>query len=258
MALALEFFDADGAAVADGVFLPLASLPGVVAAELAAGQSALAKEAKALMAILERMYQVIAPSSFAALGFTVTKSAPTGVSVDASGSVVNQSYSVTWQKVVNLDLDVITLVPVPTAGNNLGVGDFSIADVFPSAAKVAAAANTGGAGVLVRTSGLTGYSSLTHAGLDVAADGRAWFAALADHFGLDAVIREAGTQTSAIIDATAEAVAAIDIPAAYVATTDPTSAIPNINQYGIITRAHSYTVQLQMNPAAQTFDVRVA
>jgi hypothetical protein len=253
MTISAEYFDASANAVADGVFIPIAALPGLQSAELASSEAALAKEAKALMSILERMYAVISPSSFAALGLTVSKSSPTGGGVN----IVNQSYSITYQKMVSLDGNTISVVPVPSAGTFNGIGDFAITDVFPSAAKVAAAASTGGAGVLVVTSGLTPYTSLTQAAIDVAADSREWFNALSDHLAIAATVRSE-TQQSAVTLATAEAIGALDIPAAYVAATNPTSSIANVNQFGLITRAHSYTVQVALNPATQVYDVRVA
>ena len=52
MALNFEYFDAAGANVADGVFIPQADLLGVEASELASGEASELKDAKVLSSIL--------------------------------------------------------------------------------------------------------------------------------------------------------------------------------------------------------------
>lgn len=257
MALAFEYFDAAGNAVADGVFIPVAALPGVVAAELAAAQSVALKEGKALLAILNQMFNILSPTTFLKLGFAITKGIPAGSAAD----IVNLTFTATWQKMVNLDADTTSMIPVPTVGASLGLGDFAVEDVFPGAAKVAAGGAVAGAGVVVNTSGLTPYSSLTHAGLNTAAgqDNRAWFAALFDHLAASVTVRDELNQ-SAVTAAALGGVDAADIPDAFVAATDPTSGIlaAEVNSRGLVTRTNSYTIQLQLSQTAQTFDVRVA
>lgn len=258
MTLGFEFFDAAGNPVADGVFIPVAALPGVSAAELAAGEPAATKEAKVLLAMLNQFFNVLSPAAFNKLGFAVTKSAPAGIIAD----VFNQTFSATWQKLVNLDDNTVSMIPEPGTGANTGLGSFSILDVFPGSAKVAAGAVGGatGAGVVIQTVSLTPYGSLTHAALAIAAgsDNRDWFSALLDHLALDAVIRTASI-ASAVTAATASAVGAIAIPAAFTATPDPTSGIlaADLPKRGIITRTLTYTVQLLVNQTTQAFDVRV-
>jgi hypothetical protein len=250
--LDIEYFDAAGNASADGVFIPLSDLPGVTASELASAQPSAAKEGKAMLSLLNKIFAVTSPDLFFKLGFTPTKEAPDGVSAD----IFNQVFAITSQKLVNLDTDSLSVVPVPTSGANSGLGDFAITDVFAGAVKVDAAGAVAGAGIVINTSGLLPYSSLTHASINVATDGRAWFAALADHLAIDSVKRSA-TVASAVISGIASSLSASAIPAEYIASTDPTSGIlaADVPSRGLVNRTDTFTLQLQLNQSTQTFDV---
>lgn len=257
MGLGFEYFDAAGAATLDGVFIPVADLPGVQAAELAAAQSVGAKEGKSMLALLNKIYSVLSPEAFVKLGFGVTKDAPVGTDAD----IFTQTFGASYQKLVNLDTDAISQVPVPTSGANNGLGDFAIVDIFPGAVKVAAAGAVAGAGIVIQTVALTAYSSLTHAGLNLAAgtDNRDWFAALFDHLAIDPTVRTA-TVASAVTAVAAGNIGATAIPATYTQTTDPVSGIAAVDRprRGLITRTFAYTVEILLSQTAQTFDVRVA
>ncbi len=256
MALSLEYFDAAGTAAADGVFVPVAALPGVLAAELAAAQSAGTKEGKALFALLNQALIILSPTTFNKLGFTAAKATPNGAAAD----VINQSFTFTWQKLVNLDTDTVGMVPEPSTGANSGLGSFSVSDVYPGAVKVASGGAVSGAGVVIQTAGLTPYGSLTHAGLTISgsSDNRDWFAAFLDHCAVDAAVRST-TVASAITAASVSAIGATTIPAAYYQATDPLSGIAaaDVPKRGLITRTLSYTLQLLLNQSTQTFDVNV-
>jgi hypothetical protein len=160
---------------------------------------------------------------------------------------------------VNLDTDTISVVPVPASGANSGLGDFAITDVFASAAKVATGGAVSGAGVVINTSGLLPYSSLTHASIDVATDSRAWFSALADHLVVDSIKRTT-TVASSVVTGIASTLSASAIPAEYIAAVDPTSGIlaADVPSRGLINRTDTFTLQLQLNQSTQTFDVLVA
>lgn len=257
MVLGIEYFDAAGAAALEGVFIPVADLPGVQAAELAAAQSVGAKEGKALLSILNAIYSVLSPEAFIKLGFGVTKDAPVGTDAD----IFAQTFGASYQKLVNLDTDVISQVPVPTSGVNTGLGDFAIVGIFPGAVKVAAAGAVAGAGIVVQTVSLSNYSSLTHAGLNLAAgtDNRDWFAALLDHLAIDPTVRTAAV-ASAVTAAVAGNIGSTAIPVDYTQAADPVSgiALADRPRRGLITRTLAYTVEILLNQATQTFDVRVA
>jgi hypothetical protein len=255
MTLAIEYFNAAGTATADGVFIPLASLPGVLASELAGAEAIAQKEGKTVLAILNRIYNIASPNTFSKLGLEVSKESPSGISAD----IFNQSFSVTYQKLVNLDTDTISVVPIPTSGANSGVGGFSIADIFSGAAKVAAAGAVSGAGVVIKTSGLLPYSSLTHASINPSGDSRDWIFALIDHLVADSDKRSASI-ASAVTSGTVGRLFSPSIPSTYIAATDPVSGIlaDDLNSRGLIGRINAITVQIQLNQTTQTFDVFVA
>ena len=256
--MSFEYYDASGLAVgADGVFIPAASLTGVSASELAAIQPAHLKFSKTILGMLEKIYAVLNPTAFAKLGFAVTKS------TNASGIAdrVTHTFSLTFQKVANEKTNSITQIPVPTTGVNTGVGDFSLVDIFPSATKLASGANTPSAGVLIPTSLVAEYTSLTHAGLTISgsSDNRDWLAGFMQWVGNSATIRTA-SQASAITARSVSAASATIIPAQFVQTTDPTSGLlaADLPVLSLLQRVVSVSVELELNPSAQTFDVRSA
>lgn len=255
MSLAFEYFDAAGNANGDGVFIPIANLPGVDAVELAAAEPIETKESKVLLALLNQIYDTISPTAFSSLGLTMTKSTPTG---GGGADLVNLTFGSTWQKLVHLDFDTVTSIPVPAAGVNVGLGDFGVVDIFAGAAKVDATHAVAGAGVVINTSGLTAYSSLSHADLTVAAgeDNRDWFMALFDHMATDANVRSAAIAT-AVTSAARGNVGAQTIPAAFTAATDPTTGInsADLPKLGLITRTVRWTIQVALNHATQRFEV---
>ena len=257
MAYQFQYLSASGTAAVDGVYVPVSNLPGVLASELATTESTPAKAGKVLLALLNRIFDVLSPSSFGKLGFTVVKSAPAGVGPD----IFNQTFTFGWQKIVNLDNNVVEQIPVPTTGANTGVGKFSILDVFPNATKVAANDSISGAGVVIPTSALTPYTSLTHSNLTIStsSDNREWFASLFDHLAIDADVRSP-TQQSAIITATASQIGALPIPASFTQATNPVSGIlpADLPRRGLIVRTLTYTIQCVINQTSQTFDVNVA
>lgn len=250
MTLAIEYFNVAGTATAEGVFIPVSDLPGVTSSELL--ESTVYKEGKVTLALLNRMYSVTALQSL--LGFAVTKEAPDGVDAD----IFNQTFLITYQKLVKLDTDNITIVPLPTSGANSGVGGFSIADIFPGAVRVSATDAVTGAGIVINTLGLAPYSSLAHADINVSNDSRAWFYAVADHLVIDATKRSASVSSS-VVTGIASSISASGIPADYIATTDPVSGIvaADVRSRGLINRTDTITIQVQLNQTTQTFDVLV-
>jgi len=255
--MSFEYYDASGLAVgADGVFIPAASLTGVSASEFAAIQPAHLKFSKTILGMLEKIYAVLNPTAFAKLGFAVTKS------TNASGlDRLTNTFSLTFQKVANEKTNSITQIPVPTTGVNTGVGDFSLVDIFPSATKLASGANTPSAGVLIPTSLVAEYTSLTHAGLTISgsSDNRDWLAGFMLWVGNSATIRGA-SQASAITARSVSSASATIIPAQFVQTTDPTSGLlaADLPVLSLLQRVVSVSVELELNPSAQTFDVRSA
>lgn len=256
MALSFQYGDTGFNANSDGVFIPVANLTGVTAQELASGQSAISKEGKALFGLLNRLYTVVNPSSFAKLGFSVARNNPSPVNVD----VLNDVFSISFQYLVNALLESVTVVPVPTSGANSGVGDISMLDVFPGATKVASGAATGGAGILIPSSDVSAYApNLSHAGLTLANDCRNYLSALLVYAADNVTVRATGI-TSAVTSAVLGAYGTLTIPASYYAATDPTADVDSADlpNLALLSRTIQFTVQTVRDQATQTFDINVA
>lgn len=256
--LNLEFSDAAFNPTVDSLFIPVADLPGVDAAELAAAEDYATKEGKALLAFYNQLHSTVSPAAFGKLGLTVTKGTPAnGGGID----LVNQVFTVLVQSMVDLAASALTPIPVPTAGDNSGIGDFAIADIFPGAVTVAASAATGAAGVAFPMSLITAFggNAIGAANYATGQDNRADLFALLQSISGDVATRSADTQ-SAVVNRALGAVQATAIPAAFTQATNPTSGIASaeVPFRGLIQRTASISIQLQLNQTTQSFDVHVA
>ena len=255
--LNLEFSDADFNPTVNALFIPVADLPGVNAAELAAGESTANKEAKAILGLWNQLFNIASPVAFGRLGLTVTKGTPAG---GGSADLVNLTFSSTAQRLVNLANNSVAVVPVPTAGANSGVGDFALTDIFPGATKVAAAA-TGGAGVAIPWTLIEAFGGAAYAGADIAAgnDNRMELFALLESISSEATTRTADAE-SAIITRTLSAPASATIPANFSQATDPIAGIvqADLPKLGLLSRTTALTVQVALNQTTQAFEVNVA
>ena len=255
--LNLEFSDADFNSTVNALFIPVADLPGVNAAELAAGESTANKEAKAILGLWNQLFNIASPAAFGRLGLTVTKSTPAG---GGSADLVNLTFSSTAQRLVNLASNSIAVVPVPTAGANSGVGDFALTDIFPGAAKVAAAAATGGAGVAIPWTLIEAFGGAAYAGADIAAgnDNRMELFALLESIANGATPRAADAE-SAIITRTLSAPASATIPVNYYQAADPVAGVvqADLAKLGLLSRTTALTIQVALNQTTQVFEVNV-
>ena len=250
--MAFEFLANGDPAAADGVFIPVADLPGVDGAEITGADSDGTKTGKVTLALLEAL--ALSLVAAAPLGLTVSKASPSG----AGQNLLNQGFTLQWQKLANLSANSIGMIPLPTTGANAGNGGVAVADLFPNAAKVAAAANAPADGVLIPSADLETYGSPAYAGLNVSEgqDNRATLAALFEVLGASAV-RNASTE-SAVVQAAKSTPASSTIPTAFTAATDPTSGIAAADaaQRALLSRNNTVSVQLELNPTTQSFDAR--
>jgi hypothetical protein len=245
-----EYFSAAGNTVAAGVFLPVASLWNVQDAELAS--NAADRESRVIFGILEKLCNP--NSSFVTLqnklGISSSYSTPTGVGT----SLINQTYTLTAQYFANLANNTIQPIPVPTSGSNSGQGGVKIVDAFAGATKLAASADTGGAGVLIPSTELVPYGAPAHASIDVNQDSRAWLSALFLYLADKATIRSSNT-ASAVVAVNPVLTVTGALPAgALVAANNPTSGIDPTKQITnvLITRSVSVTLQLVVDTQNET------
>lgn len=250
MVLSIQYLAAAGNADFAGLWIPVTELPGLTADELAIAESVPAKEGKTQLAFLNKLYLALASAT--KLGFTIAKQSPSGAGIDR----ITQSFSVTWQKLVNIRDAVTSVIPLPTTGANLGLGGFTIADVFPTAAKVAAAGAVSAAGIVISDTALAAFDAgLAYA---VNTDSRRYFIALVDYFASNATLRTATVESGAT-SLTLSNIGSTSIPTNFTQS-DPLSGIiaTDLPVLGIITRTTSFTIDLSLNQSTQKFDVRVA
>jgi hypothetical protein len=258
LTMAIVTFNAAGTSTNAGIFIPIADLPGVTSSELNPANSAPSTQANAVFGLLKQVYSVISPSSFAALGYSVGNSeAKPGV------GLTTRTYSLTAQYLSDLNALSVAPIPVPGSGSNSGVGKFSITDVFPSAALVAASGSVSGAGIVIETSPLNNYGAPLQASLNPVSgqDNRNWFAALFNWMtdgGLTA--RVPGTTTSAITAANRSTPSAASLPVNATASSNPTTGITSSQLNSIVVNSITYTISIETidNQSSDSFSVNVA
>lgn len=240
-----EYFNANAATAEAGVFIPQSNLPGVSASELAAGVSD--KQSKFILGFFRAIYNKFVTLNVQPLGLTFDQSSPSAAGIN----LINESYSLTHTFLANHELNTVSQVPVGAGGTVI-----EIEDIFPGATKMAAAASTGGAGVLIPTSELTPYGSPAQADINVAADSRRWFAALSLYLSQNLALRTE-TTASAILATSAGTNVTFFPPESWTATTNPVSGVlaANLPKLSFFTRTFDFTIQLRYDHNSQTFDV---
>lgn len=250
--LNLEYFDATGAVVADGVFIPQSDLLGITADELEVADED--KESKAALSLLNVLYETLSPPAFDSLGWAVSKGNP----VSAGQDLINQGYNLTLTYAADHGAGTVGQLPIPTTGANLDVGKFGIVDLFPNAAKVAAAANTSGAGIVIPSAELEAYGAPAHAAVTIAAaeDNRDWLAALVNYLAVMTTVRSA-VDASAVTARSRGSATGITPPANFTDATNPTTGLTaaDLPSYSFFTVAYAMTFQLLLDQPNQTFDV---
>lgn len=248
-----EYLDAPGNATNEGVFIPVADLLSVQAAELAAGEANNLKFGK------------IVNSIFTSLGEFANLASVLGITIDlgtvspVSGNVFSRSFSFAWQKFTNQALGTIAVLPVPATGALTGIGGLSINDIFPNAEKVAAAGAVPSAGLVISSAAIQSFVPLAHVAIDVAADSRLWWMGLMESM-IAAALTRSTTVDSPILTTTRPSITSPTVPTAYTQATDPTTGLllANIPLYGLQQRNLSLSVEFELDPILETFDVRSA
>lgn len=253
--MALQFFEAavvSPSGASEGVFIPISDLPGVEAGELANGESTEKKTAKAILGAFLGLNNNISAN---ALGFTVTRATASG-----GLDLTNNAFTITPQFYVDHESKQMAALPVPSSGANSGVGDITIADIYPNAEKIATDGAISGEGVLIPSADIAPYGAPDHASVSLAADSRLWFMGLAQWVSVDAsILIRAASQASAITARDRGGTAAVTLPAAATAQTDPTTDLStsDLNKISTLQHAFAITIQTKMDQTTQRFDVNV-
>lgn len=222
--MALQIFPSTGGiAGSDGVFIPVSDLvAGGIAsdAEFDDSEDADLKLAKAMYALALVLTTEI--SSLNALDRTGVTATPPNINNQA------HAFTLTTQRYVRDDFDTRPLpVPVPSAGDYNGRGDFTVLDIFPNAAKTANGATISEAGVLIWYGDIYIYGMPVFSAFATNADARLFFHCLMRDFALNTTDypNRSLSVASAITARSGGTSTELTIPAAYTAGTNPTSGL---------------------------------
>ncbi|NJM00463.1 MAG: hypothetical protein HC924_17515 [Synechococcaceae cyanobacterium SM2_3_2] len=243
MALMIEYFDGVGAVAANGVFVPVADLFNVQSTEIAPANPA--RESHLVYGLLEQLADRFS-DGVTGLGINVSR----GGLATPGLNTVSQPFTASVQWAGDFTDRMIKPIPLPP-GN---AGAVAIDDVFPGAVLVSAADDTAGPGIVIPSAELQGLGGPAHGSIDIDADSRDWFGALVNYLVTEATLRTA-VVASAIVARTITAQAIASPAGALIAQINPTSGIPaaDAQKIVLITRSVNLTVQLALDPAAETF-----
>lgn len=258
----LTYFDASGTATAAGIFIPRDNIAGLTAnAELAPSEPEIAKKCKFLAGFLASFQSAIAlnranPNSLStALGFTITKSNPSGV----GQGIFNQTFTASIAQVIDYSTGTFYPIPVPTTGTKTGLGVLKITDVFPDAVSVANAGAIAEAGILISHSELDTYGAVLATDPSNDTQSRQWFAAMIRYLFDEIPIRVATTTPSALTIKTLGDIAEFGLPDDAFTSPNPSTDLSeaSVTVNDVYVRPISFVIQYLLNEQTQTFDVRI-
>lgn len=236
----------------DGVFIPPTNLLGFVAAEMATAEPLAVRLGKFFYAFGKQI------ANFRAANVDVV-----GLNVSRSENVVEDRFGVK-QKIFNFVIQqiaddrtgLVTFPPVATTGIRANAADFTFLDIFPNAVKVAAGANTSGAGVLILSSAIAAESTLSHATIDLAADCREYVRALLSSAFTNRPLRTAET-ASGVVSAGYSVASSPAVPAIWTQALNPYTALltADVRFLSVLQKTISFTIETIENEDLQTFDV---
>lgn len=249
----LEIFPTTGTASSDGIFLPLTDLVGMVAGDLS--ETGVLLEGKLTYAFLNSLFDTIALLTPLALP-SPEKGDPVGTGTEK----YTESITLRIQRFLDLRTNTTYLPTLPNTGSYAGQGGLTIADIWPGAAKVAAAGETGEAGVLIPDSWVSGYGGAIPSTVD--SDSRSWVAAFIN--AVDHTIAVRSTTVASSItrktDPNTIRPLGVAIPADFYDATNPTSGIAaaDLPYLRLVQESITIDYELLTDSDAQTFEVNVA
>lgn len=176
----------------------------------------------------------------------------------------DRSYTLSFQKYVNLTDSISGIVPLPTTGANSGNGGVALTDIFPNAVKVAAAEAVASSALVIATADLTAIDNgITHTPLDITSgqDNRGVLTSIYEMFNEQLALRDASTASAFTASSRGTVGLIQQIPAAYIDATNPTSDIDPADvaggQIGLLSKTASVTIQTEEDLSNDTVDVRV-
>lgn len=264
--MALSFFYNDANTVTvpttlpfTGLYIPIANLPGMDAAELATTESANRKEGKTIYSLIQKIYNYLSGNT-STLSLTASIGNPTII----SSSLITLSYSLTADYLTNVSTGKISMVPIPTFGVYTGIGEVSLRNIFPNCFVVDSTDNTAdasgigaaGAGVLISTDDLAVYgffndvedSDITT--INLTSDNRYAIASIYQCVCDGNINIRSSSTASGVTSISVSTATAVTIPATYYSNTNPLSGISsaNLDHLSLTRRSYSITFELLLNP----------
>lgn len=265
--MTLRFWYNDGNTVAipttlafEGLYIPVADLPGMDAVELATTESENRKQGKVVFSLVQKIFGYLSVNTNI-LSLRMTIGNPSIV----SSSLITLSYSLIVDYLTNVSSGKNSMIPVPTAGVYSGIGETSLRDIFPNCFKVVGTGNTAdasgigaaGAGVLISTSDLANYgfyndvedSTLTT--LNITADNRYAIASFMQSICDGNVTIRSNSTASGITSVSVTPASIVTIPVTYYANTNPVTNISsaNLDHQSITRRSYSISFELNLEPS---------
>lgn len=250
--IGFEFYaDNTATATEEVVFIPATDLVGIVAGEFANAEPLQVKKSKSVYGIFNT---ILANGLTNALGLSVSS----GNSQGGVNGLSGKPFSFTIEYASNLKTNQVGVLPLPTIGDQVGVGDVSINSIFPNAVKVAAAANVPSEGMGIPTSLLVDFGSPAHGTLTVNNDARSWFGALLRYI-VDQYELRSATVASALTAKNLQATAPFNLTAVATDAVNPTTgfASTELKYIDTFSRTMTFSIQRLENESTQTFDVNV-
>ena len=176
----------------------------------------------------------------------------------ASPNLINNAFSWSFDRLVNLTQNTVGQIPLPTTGSNNGEGGLSLASYFDGGDVRVVANNTA-----VTDSLIIPVSDLSPLGynpgvgtLDPLGDDRLFYRAFFRYLTSSSQfpIRVANT-LSAITARAVTAPALTGLPAGALDATNPTTAIPSGDTVAILRQTYTVTMQQTVNQATDTVDI---
>lgn len=247
-----------------GIYIPIADLPGMDAAELATSVSENEKQGKTIYSITLAVNNYLSANTNT-LGESMTVANPIVVGTD----LLKQSYSLVVDYLVDVSQGLVQMIPTPTSGVYLGIGDFSLTDVFPTIFTVPSTDNTAdasgigaaGAGVLISTDDLDTYgffndvlgSDITT--INITADNRyalaSIFQSICDgNVAVRTTSIASGITAISISDASTQA-----IPTTYTQATNPLSGISDDDRDHVSFSRRTYTITFELSTVPANFEI---
>jgi hypothetical protein len=248
----LEIFVTSGNTASAGVFIPLSDLLGMTTVELETTGTTL--EGHLAYAFLNALHSGLKDSG--SLGFPeISKLAPTG----AGENRFSEGVTLNIQRLIDLRTGNIGLIPLPTTGENAGLGAVLLVDIWPNCELLLAGISTGEPGVLISHNWITAWGGTIPSVL--ANDARSWISAF-----IVALVHSLQRRTTAIpsaitrkTDTTAIRVTGSAVPQEFYDATNPLAGILETDLPYLRLIRESLTVEYEMvvNPANQTLEIYI-